>query len=1128
MQIGEVSAEITADVTEFNKALNKLQQDAIKFGNQIGVNLNKGISQTKPTGFQNFNKQLESVSKSMVKVGKDMTLKLTLPIVAAGTMATKTFADFELAMNRVAAISGATGNDLEKLTKRARDLGYTTEFSASQVAEAMGNLALAGFSVNEIYDASEGVLQLASSALLDMGTSASIASNVIRGYGIDISELNNAIDVLVKGFTSANMDLRMLGESLQYVGPIASSVGLSFNEVVAVIGKLSDAGIQGSQAGTTLRRVISELLDPTAEAKKRLQALGIEALDSNGKLKSLTDITRQFEKSGADTSDMLTIFGDRGALFSAVVEQGADSLEKLKIKLDDAGGTAERVSKTQMSGLTGVFRELQGAVEEVFLSFAKETLEEDVTRITNALKDYLVYISKVSPETKMFVTRCMEFIAVSGPVVDWLGKMGLALIGLEKTLPRIGSLFKWLGGIINSSLLAPILGFISAVGAAISYVKRLGEIYPAGLKPGNEIFGPNVNQQITGGLSWQLPAKKPQTSIPGMMVSPGSLGKPVMSEMEYILQKETAGAFKTKPISKKEIEDAIKEPIKEIEPELETLGEDLGVSLGGGIARGISDTSDDAAREAERLAREIEEKLNESKYRATRIFDTLESLTIDALRKRNEVNYKYNQELLKNFESTLNKQYEIQLENLNKEAELSEYFFKNEQSKINKYYSSLINSLNKEIEVRNKEREEINKQKVYQKYAEDDIEIENEWTKKITDIRDRYNSDLEKLNADEVNLRKSFNDKKIDLEKRLQERLSDIQDRILDKQINYNRKMEDLSIEEQEAREAFNKYLSTYDWTEKDLEEERQKLFKRLDEINLKRTREEEDYNREIEKLNIKKQEVIDSSNEEILNNELKFNEELKKINEDRVNLEFEYQQKLIENSVNINQKKQELLKRINEQIENDQYESWINQKQEQIKFIQDFLSGQNDFYNTLIENTNNRINREIEGLKKSNEAQSKIFDEQNEILKENYDKMNEDLVLQQEAQALILEDGQKNMLSILDTYTPNWREYGVSFGQRLIEGLTAGLSDSSLVLNKIDELTNQVISRIQTNFGISSPSKVFFEIGRNVIKGFEQGTKNESKNIFNVSFYSPEAINERIARNQLARLQRTMKGAYS
>jgi Phage-related minor tail protein. len=236
MQIGEVSAEITADVTEFNKALNKLQQDAIKFGNQIGVNLNKGISQTKPTGFQNFNKQLESVSKSMVKVGKDMTLKLTLPIVAAGTMATKTFADFELAMNRVAAISGATGNDLEKLTKIARDLGYTTEFSASQVAEAMGNLALAGFSVNEIYDASEGVLQLASSALLDMGTSASIVSNVIRGYGIDISELNNAIDVLVKGFTSANMDLRMLGESLQYVGPIASSAGLSFNEVVAVIG----------------------------------------------------------------------------------------------------------------------------------------------------------------------------------------------------------------------------------------------------------------------------------------------------------------------------------------------------------------------------------------------------------------------------------------------------------------------------------------------------------------------------------------------------------------------------------------------------------------------------------------------------------------------------------------------------------------------------------------------------------------------------------------------------------------------------------------------------------------------------------------------------------------------------
>src|SRR5690606_30654581 len=178
---------------------------------------------------------------------------LTRKLMQLAGVTLRTGADFEAAMARVGAVSRATAEQQEALTAAAREAGATTTFSATQAAEALSFLAMAGFRAEESIGALPSVLQLAASAQIHLGTPADITSNILTGYGMTVEELGRANDVLVASFTSANVDLSMLGESFKYVGPVARGAGVQFEEVAAAIGLLGNAGIQGSMAGTALR-----------------------------------------------------------------------------------------------------------------------------------------------------------------------------------------------------------------------------------------------------------------------------------------------------------------------------------------------------------------------------------------------------------------------------------------------------------------------------------------------------------------------------------------------------------------------------------------------------------------------------------------------------------------------------------------------------------------------------------------------------------------------------------------------------------------------------------------------------------------------------------------------------------
>ncbi|MEI5520655.1 phage tail tape measure protein [Streptomyces brasiliscabiei] len=324
--------------------------------------------------FANVGRSMTRMSRTGATVGAALKGGLAVGgVAAAGLGATmlSTAGDFEKAMNQVRAVTNASGKDFKGLRDQAKHLGATTKFTATQAAEGMNFLAMAGFQTKDIMSAMPGVLALASAGNMDLGRSADIASNILTGYGFQAKDTGKIVDVLAKTFTSTNTDLTQLGEAFKYAGPVAHSAGIQFEEASAAIGLMGNSGIQASMAGTALRGAITRLLAPTKKVQGVLDDLGITVTDSSGKMLPLNNVIEQLEKSGANTSQMMTIFGQRaGPAMLALVDQGAGALVDLTGKLEGAGGTADRISKIQMEGLKGQMTALKSAWEGLLIELA--------------------------------------------------------------------------------------------------------------------------------------------------------------------------------------------------------------------------------------------------------------------------------------------------------------------------------------------------------------------------------------------------------------------------------------------------------------------------------------------------------------------------------------------------------------------------------------------------------------------------------------------------------------------------------------------------------------------------------------------------------------------------------------
>ena len=283
--------------------------------------------------------------------------------LAAPTQAAHTF---QTNLNQVQAVAQATGAQMEILETQALDMGASTKFSASEAAEAQAFLAMAGMSVDQTIGALPATLALAAAGNLDLADSADIATNVMSGYGLGVEELGRATDVIATTAASANTNVMQVGEAMKYAAPVASAAGLSFEDAAAAVGLLGNAGLQADMAGTALRGMITKLLNPSNQASKALDRLGVSVTDSSGKMLPMVDIVRQFEGAGLSASDAMTIFGQRaGPGMLALVSQGSGALDTLKTKLEESEGAAQRMADVQQQGLVGSMTEASSAASNL-------------------------------------------------------------------------------------------------------------------------------------------------------------------------------------------------------------------------------------------------------------------------------------------------------------------------------------------------------------------------------------------------------------------------------------------------------------------------------------------------------------------------------------------------------------------------------------------------------------------------------------------------------------------------------------------------------------------------------------------------------------------------------------------
>lgn len=359
-----------------------------------------------------------------------------LAIGAGLVSSVNTGMEFQAAMSRVGAVSGATGSDFAKLEAQAEELGRTTVWSASQAAEGMQYLAMAGFKTNEIIATMPGMLSLASAGQVELAEAADISSNIMSGFGLEASEIGRVGDVLTSTFTGSNTSLSGLGNTMKYAAPVAKSMGASLEVTAAMAAKLGDAGIQGEMAGTALRNIMLKLASPTGDAAKTMEALGVSAVDADGKIRPMPDILADLSKATSGYSQEAranitkTIFGTEamGAAMILMEQAGSGALQKFQESLAKTG-TAEEVAAKQTDNLKGDFAGLSSAMEGVKISIFK-ALEPSLRSATQALT---AIISSVQGWMQENPGLAKGILYTSGTVAG-LAAASLPLIMAFKTL----------------------------------------------------------------------------------------------------------------------------------------------------------------------------------------------------------------------------------------------------------------------------------------------------------------------------------------------------------------------------------------------------------------------------------------------------------------------------------------------------------------------------------------------------------------------------------------------------------------------------------------------------------------------------------------------------------------------
>ena len=403
---------------------------------------------------------LQNVGDKISGAGEKL-LPVTTGVTALGTAAVKTASDFDSAMSKVAAVSGATGDDLQKLRDKAREMGAKTKFSASEAAEAMNYMAMAGWKTNDMLSGIDGIMNLAAASGEDLATTSDIVTDALTAFGLTAQDSGHFADVLAAASSNANTNVSMLGESFKYCAPIAGALGFSCEDTAEALGLMANAGIKSTQSGTSMRSIMTALSGEVKFCSESFGEMEIATTNSDGSMRSLSDILadcrvafdQMSESEKASTAQSLV---GKNAMsgFLALMNAAPADIDKLSGAIANCDGTSLQMAETMQDNLAGQLTILKSQLEELAISFG-EILMPVIRDIITKIQGFVDKLNALDPATKQTIIKIGLMAAALGPL----------LIVVGKTISSIGSMMTFISKI--PTMIAGAKTAFSTLGAAI-------------------------------------------------------------------------------------------------------------------------------------------------------------------------------------------------------------------------------------------------------------------------------------------------------------------------------------------------------------------------------------------------------------------------------------------------------------------------------------------------------------------------------------------------------------------------------------------------------------------------------------------------------------------------------------
>lgn len=465
VDVGSAVGYLDLDISGFLAGLRSAQSEADSATKNIATKIGSN---------------LQSAGKSITSAGKTLTTHVTVPIVGLGTAAVKTTSDFESAMSKVSAISGATGSDLDALNQKAQEMGAKTKFSATESAEAFTYMAMAGWKTEDMLQGIDGIMALAAADGLDLATTSDIVTDALTAFGLSADDSGHFADVLAAAASNANTNVSLLGESFKYAAPVAGALGYSAEDTAIALGLMANAGIKGSQGGTALRSSLSRLIKPTDDAAALMEQYGLSMTNVDGSMKSLGEVMEMLRTKMGGLSEAeqaqaaATLFGQEAMSGMLAVINASDSdYEKLTSAIYGADGAAQQMADTMLDNLSGQLTLFKSALEGLAIQFG-EILMPYIKQFVQWLQNLVQKLQEMTPEQKEQIVKWAAFAAAIGPVLLAVGKLVtgignvISVFGKLKTaIPAVkGALVAVKGAIAGIS--APVVAVVAVIGTLVA------------------------------------------------------------------------------------------------------------------------------------------------------------------------------------------------------------------------------------------------------------------------------------------------------------------------------------------------------------------------------------------------------------------------------------------------------------------------------------------------------------------------------------------------------------------------------------------------------------------------------------------------------------------------------------